>query len=139
MGNFAGHALRVEYIDGIEWKVIEQTILDNFRFVTNHGEVLIPDDGFITDFASVPAFLSNIIPRTGKGKFGAYGPSCVIHDYLYVTGKIDGKWVTRKYADDIFVECNNALGVSGWVTRLMYHEIRLWGSFVWYSHKDGRP
>src|SRR5688500_11341220 len=62
--------------------------------------------GFVTDFASVPRILWNILPPYGK-----HSRAAVLHDWLYVTGIVD-----RATADRIFLLLMEALGV-GWVTR----------------------
>jgi hypothetical protein len=138
MGYFNGR-LVVEYIDGIQWKVLQLNPADPFQFTTTDGEKIIVPHGFITDFSSAPDCVQWFVPRTGDGWKQAYGPSTVIHDLIYTTGKICDTWITRKRADNIFIQCNEARKVSPWLTIIMYRFIRWFGKPIWSRHDDGRP
>ena len=74
--------------------------------------------GFITDFASVPQILQNIFPREGS-----YTVASVFHDYCYGTA-----CVTRKEADDIFLQGMKDLGTSFFVRYSIYLGVRLGGA-----------
>jgi len=105
--------LRLEYIDGRKWKLLEPLTYftqDGTRGIDVHA-------GFITDFASVPRFFWRILPPTGK-----YGAASVIHDFLYRYGIY-----TRAEADRIFLEAMEELGVSWLTRRTMYRAVRLFG------------
>ena len=77
--------------------------------------------GFTTDFASIPRFARNLIPKLGK-----YNKAAVIHDYLYSV-----KITTRKGADKCFRDGMKDLGVVKWKRTLMYFAVRLFGGFAW--------
>lgn len=77
--------------------------------------------GFVTDFASVPRGLWNILPP-----FGRYSRAAVLHDWMYHTGIVN-----RARADRIFLEGMAALGVS-WAKRwAMYFGVRVGGWVRW--------
>lgn len=117
-------ALELRWIDGHNW-----LLLKNFLYVTNVrlvGNVLIAvPAGFVTDFASVPRVLWNLLPPTG-----GYGEAAVLHDYLYRTR---GK-ATRIQADAVLLEAMKLAGVD-WLTRwVVYLGVRVGGR---RSYKGG--
>lgn len=115
-------ALVLEYIDGHTWKVVNE-----FVYMTNVGKlgsVHVPAC-FLTDFASVPKALWNIMPPTGM-----YGKAAVLHDYLYRTPHI----ASKADADSVFLEAMTALGVGWWTRNVMYHGVRVFGGS---SYKGG--
>lgn len=108
--------LRLEYIDGRDWKIIQY-----FRYVSEdvlERAVVVPR-GFVTDFASIPRFLWRVLPPTGK-----YGKAAVIHDFLYRTEA----GATRAQADAVFLEAMSDLGVGFLKRYAMYLAVRLFGS-----------
>lgn len=90
-------------------------------------EVIIVPKGFITDFASVPRGLWNIFPP-----FGEWAAAAVIHDYLYKTKGLDGRY-TRKQADKIFKEAMEVLEVPKWKRELMHKAVNVFGKNGWGS------
>lgn len=78
--------------------------------------VLVPV-GFATDFASLPAFARVFINRNGKSR-----PAAVVHDRLCVTQE-----VSRKRADQIFLEALKYCNVSAIVRYSMYAAVRAYG------------
>lgn len=90
------------------------------------GRIIVPD-GFITDFASVPRGLWNLLPRVGRSNRAA-----VVHDYLYQQGGI-----SRRVADAVFRE---ALEVSdvGWRRHLFWVGVRLGGWRPWRRYRATR-
>lgn len=115
-------ALVLEYLDGKNWKVVEE-----FDYHTNIEPLYVirVPAGFITDFASVPRLLWRVLPPTG-----AYGKAAVIHDYLYRTPGI----ATKAEADNVFLEAMEALGVGWWTRYVMYEGVRAFGGS---SYKGG--
>jgi hypothetical protein len=107
--------IRVEFVDGRLWKVIEEY---RWRFV------IVPA-GFLTDFASTPRALWWWLPPTGR-----YAPAAVVHDYLYVVGV-----TTREVADRLFLEGMAELGVNAVRRRLMYWAVRLFGADQWERYR----
>ena len=76
---------------------------------------------FETDLASVPRFLTWLVPR-----YGRYTKASLIHDYLCSTAdpKV-GSPTDRFKADEVFREAMRELKV-GWVRRWM-----MWGAVTW--------
>lgn len=92
--------------------------------------VLIPA-GFLTDGASVPRGLWNIIPP-----FGRYNKAALLHDFLYKTGRMNRARVTRKQADEIFLAAMVALDVPGWQRWAMYAGVRVGAWRAWGCYRD---
>lgn len=127
--------LRLEYIDGREWKVI--TPFEYCLGAPNGPERLYVHPNFITDFASIPRILWAILPPTG-----AYGKAAVLHDWLYrghfissVTAAGFGwRRPTRAEADHILLEAMQVLGVD-WLTRYtIYAGVRIGGWMTWRKY-----
>ena len=84
---------------------------------------------FVTDFASIPRFFW-FLPD-----WGTYNKAPVIHDVLYSSKKIMDKPITRKQADDIFLEAmlidfrNHKQGKL--VAYLEYLAVRIFGWLAW--------
>jgi len=112
--------LKVEFIDGKNWKVLEA--FEYHVGKKDSKEVITVPIGFKTDFASIPrAFYTLIGPPTGE-----YGKAAVIHDYLYRNAI-----GTRKRADKIFYEAMGVLGVSAWKRKVIYWAVRIFGRGSW--------
>ena len=93
---------KLERIRGTDtWRLVEDFIV----FLTDGRKILIPH-GFITDKASVP--LGLLIKRDDKYIIDG----ALVHDYLYATQKIQGKWITRKQADQILLAICKHVGMS---------------------------
>lgn len=114
--------------DGNHWKLL--TEFDYERGLLGSGDIIRVPAGFITDFASVPKILWNILPPIGLA-----GKAAVIHDWLYA-----GQQFSRAETDGIYLEAMAALGV-GWAQRYaMYAGVRLGGWVAWKEHqKRGDP
>jgi Protein of unknown function (DUF1353) len=118
MGKFLDRLVLSPLSDGVMW------FLDRrFRYETSDGTLIEVPARFETDFASVPRFFTNILPR-----WSTYGPAAVIHDWLYWSKTTD-----RKRADDILLEAMRELQVSDWKRWVIYHGVR-WGG--WYAWRD---
>lgn len=104
--------LVLEYLDGHNYRLV-----NTFQYDSSIGTITVLAE-FVTDFASIPKFLWNILPPTGK-----YGKAAVIHDYLYRTPGA----ASKEIADAIFLEAMNALGVGFWTRYTMYLAVRLFG------------
>jgi len=107
------------------------TLLAPFRYgpsaIARH--IIDVPAGFITDFASVPKIVWNILPPDGP-----YGRAAVVHDYLYSTKGLGGE-LTRAQCDGILLEAMKALAVGGLVQAVIYRAVRLFGQ----SHWDAPP
>ena len=125
--------------DGRKWRLFCQFGYDVGK--KGSGDRITVPAGFVTDFASSPRPIWFIIPPWGK-----YGKAAIIHDYLYQFLK----WMLeqpqykplfdhfdyartnpRKFADDIFREAMEVLGVEMWRIFLMYWGVRLFGWLAW--------
>ncbi len=113
--------LIVEHLDGRNWMVVE-----DFEYHVgskDSKEVIEVEDGFITDFASIPRVFWIFL---GSPAGGQYGKSAVIHDWLYRKGI-----GTRKRADEIFLEGMEVLNVNKVRRTLMFWGVRLFGWSSW--------
>lgn len=111
--------LKLEYLDGKNYRLIEA-----FSYDSSLETITVPA-GFVTDFASVPKLLWNLLPPTGQ-----YGKAALVHDYLYRTHGYSSKIV----ADAIFFEAMKALGVGRCTRNIMYLAVHLFGGS---SYKGG--
>jgi hypothetical protein len=131
--------LELEYIDGEKWKI---TAPFDYHLGAPDGleTVKIPP-GFVTDFASVPRILWNILPPTGL-----YGKAAVVHDWLYQhrtlvklqTAKaipIIVQIVDRGEADSILLEGMEVLGVSWFTRHTIYAGVRVGGWKPWNEYR----
>ena len=93
---------------------------------TNGTLFVIAKSGLKTDGASVPRVFWRAI---GSPFVGDYVCSAIIHDALYMS-----EAMTRKDADDLFLEMMKVEGVSYWKRYAMYWAVRAGGGFVWKKH-----
>ena len=82
------------------------------------AQVAVPE-GYITDFASIPAAARFAFPP-----YGRHAKAAVLHDFLYSVGE-DGH---RAFADVIFRDAMTDLGVEGARRDIMYQAVHLFGS-----------
>lgn len=131
------NALDVEFIDGKNWRVIHTFVYD-IGDLGSGKSVVIPE-GFITDFASIPRGLWNVLPPTG-----GYGKAAVVHDYLYrggyittILGNVEThNNPTRAETDAILKEAMDVSGV-GRVTRwTIWAGVRVGGWLAWNKGHD---
>ena len=89
--------------------------------LTEIAHVTVPR-GFFTDLASVPPPFNNLYPANGK-----YAAAAVLHDFLceYLSITIKGKptCITRRIADDIFMDAMFQLGVNTSEVRVLYESV----------------
>lgn len=133
--------LELEYIDGKNWKVIAPF---EYHFGSPDGDELVDIPvGFITDFASIPKILWNILPPVGS-----YGKAAVVHDWLYRRRTVvfdclvcetghPLRSVSRREADYRFREAMQVLGTD-WLTRwVIWAGVRLGGWWAWRQDARG--
>ena len=81
--------------------------------------------GYLTDGASVPRLFWNIIPP-----WGAYGQSCVLHDYLceypYYFEGLASTTLSRKQVNNIFNDAMEITGLNKSKRRLIYGGVELY-------------
>lgn len=85
--------------------------------------------GFVTDFASIPRVLWNLVGGPADGK---YRLAAVVHDYLYRTPGI----CMRDQADDVLSEAMQVSGVSRWQRWAIYRGVRLGGGIAWKHNRE---
>jgi len=106
--------LILEYLNGRRWRLVQA-----FTYHSQLAErAFIVPAGFVTDFASIPRCFWRVLPPTGE-----YGKAAVVHDGNYR----ENTTVTRKMADDVFLEGMRDLSVPAWKAQIMYHAVRLFG------------
>lgn len=81
------------------------------------AEVIRVPAGFVTDLASVPRILWWLLPPHGR-----YAKAAIVHDYLY-----EHAIGSKAYADKVFLEGMQVLGVGRTRRTLMYWAVRLFG------------
>ena len=89
---------------------------------TQAGEVTTVRAGFVFDFASIPRLLWPLFPPAGDGR-NLYGLAAAWHDWLLEHRRIGGRAITRREADDLFLEIMLYVGVAPWVARVMYRAV----------------
>ena len=117
--------LRLEDIDGHT-----MSLLEPLKFYSAEQRMVVRvDPPFVTDFASIPQILWNILPRNGK-----YDRAAVLHDAAYrlqlrdVTGKFFP--ATKSQADRLFREGMDADGVDRLTRNVMYAAVVIFGKFA---------
>lgn len=73
--------------------------------------------GFISDLASTPRFMWTIFPPLDR-----YSKAAILHDYMYKYAI-----ASKEYADGVFLEAMEVLGVPGWKRISLYLAVRLFG------------
>jgi hypothetical protein len=136
-GHFIGK-LQLEYIDGLLWKQINPDDKNLFGFILDDGRSIIPENGSITDFASIPKIFQSILPPCGNGPKARYGFGAVIHDKLYRDGKIGLNKITQQETDDILKLCCESVGCEEWITHSIHGGLTVGGFVAWneYRNKD---
>lgn len=111
--------LELEYIDGDNWRLTAGFEYDS----VNDWKIIVPA-GFVTDFASIPRLLWNIVPPAE-----GYGKAAVIHDYLYryTPDGPNKTWWSRRDADGVFLEAMGVLAVPAWKKWPIWLAVRVFG------------
>lgn len=90
--------------------------------------------GFETDLASIPRWLTIIVPKLGR-----FNSAAVIHDFMYRNGyvmnfsrdPVQKQSINRKQADDIFLDAMEYSGVGYLRRKLIYFGVRSVGWRYW--------
>lgn len=134
--------LELEYLDGEFFKVTAP--FDYAVGAPDSPIVVHVPVGFLTDFASIPRVLWNILPPTSW-----YGKAAVIHDFLYQHGQVDAFTITQRYADDVLNEAMGVLAAAAlevhdsiagefrlWADReAIYEGVRIGGFVTWDKYR----
>jgi hypothetical protein len=103
-----------------------------FRF--HHPEfprIRVPA-GSLTDGASIPRIFHAIL-----GPSGPWFPAAVVHDYLYSTASsANHPDVSRKLADQIFLQAMDDCGVGGITRTVIYYAVRAFGWLSWRNKRN---
>lgn len=100
-------------------------LLEEFAFYSDGlGRVITVPAGFVTDLASIPRLVQNILPNDHP----TIEMPSVIHDHLYTT-----KTTTREQADGVLREGMELQGASGFVRNAVYRILRMFGGAHWNS------
>lgn len=122
----------LRYENGCVWYVHNTDKISPFGYQLSDGRKIIIPDNFKTDFATIPRIFWFIAPPVGYGARAAYGKAAVIHDYLYRNKSIGGTAISRKIADDIFVECMKVSNVHPVRQYIMWLAVRMFGWLLWH-------
>lgn len=120
---------------GSSWELIEP-----FSVYTETLKAIVTvPSGFRCDGESIPSILRWLVPPFGQTKRGAFA-----HDYLYRLGgykATNGNFVqvTRKQADDVYLELVKAKGAPTWRASMRYRVLRLVGWIAWNESVRNRP
>ena len=93
-----------------------------YYFQEEEARLFIVPTGFYTDLASIPAPARMVLPVND-----IHARSSVLHDYLYAFHR--RLRLTRKQADDIFLQAMKSDKVPYWKRYTMYLGVRLGGGF----------
>lgn len=115
---------------------IRQVLLESLH-VTVHDRArswsFIVPAGFVTDYASIPRLLQNLLPPRGRGN-----RANIAHDYLYQYAPIDlltNKTITQQRADQIKLLGDAWCGEPFRRRRAMYRGLRLFGWWTWRTYR----
>lgn len=103
-----------------EWLVIEPFIFWSSRI----QQFIVAPRWFITDLASIPQLVRNLIPVNGFHRHAA-----VCHDVLYSLSS-SGR-CSKEEADKVFLDMMKLYGVSRWKQIAMYQAVNLFGRKSW--------
>jgi len=129
------------YIDGVWWRHCYDPVSTTapLRFIHSRLPLtLTPPNGFIHDFASIPAIGWAVMGGpAGNGSDSMHGPAAILHDWAYEHQAWDqGAPLSRKGADQLFAAALEDLNVSEWRVRTMYRILRAFGGKHYRMHRD---
>ena len=109
--------------DGIRLQLIDALVYDSALL---QRSLLVPA-GFVTDLASIPQLLWNVLPP-----IGAYDEAAVVHDYLFQHPP-DG--VTLRLANAVLNEAMAVCRVRRWKRRAIYAGVVIGGWVTWNRYR----
>jgi Protein of unknown function (DUF1353) len=112
------------FTDGKHW-IVKQPL--TYIVGVSSDSVTVPR-GFVTDFASIPAYLQSLIQPTGPNLLPA-----VVHDYLYWN-----QTCTREQADQIMLLAMIENDVPASQRNSIYRAVRLGGASAWNENAAAR-
>lgn len=123
---FLNHLIAVD--DDIPYTLVQSLDYDSAIL----GGVVTVPAGFVTDLASIPRIIQNLIPKEGR-----YNRPAVVHDFLYRLGAYRGAPIPRKTADQVLLEAMYAAGVDADRADVIYAGVRLGGWLPWRRYRRG--
>lgn len=117
------------------WDVEKQAHTDDWETQTGFvmflcdGRKLCIPAGTKYDKASSPRISWWYLPRDDKHVIIA----ALVHDYLYVTQKVEGQPIERSEADQIFYELLRQAGMRYTKAKIAYWAVRMGGWSFWNS------
>jgi hypothetical protein len=128
--------LKLEDVDGETWLVDEPLRFYSSKF----GRTFKVPQGTLTDLASIPTWVQVIgailglctpLPRNFLSKSGKYNRAAVLHDAAYRDRLTDLHGielrVSRKLADELFLEAMLADGICVRKAKALYRAVRTFG------------
>lgn len=110
------------------WTANKAFVLDApFTYISRVGSIVVPK-GFVTDFDSVPRLPLAYWLAKGRTRLAP-----VIHDYLYATHALDGVPISRRFADQLFLEAMVDESVGRAARRMIWAGVRAGGFLAWRS------
>lgn len=122
MSTFTDDLTITALADGMNWKVFQPVVYEVGE-VGSDNVITVPS-GFITDGASVPRPLWDLLPA-----WGTYSRAAVIHDYLcrlIDDGHPHPLAFDRKTADGIFYEAMVVCGTGATMRWMMWAAVRFY-------------
>lgn len=105
-------------------------LISDFVVIVDGVPIVVPR-GFVSDLASVPWLFWRVFPR-----FGPWNAAAIVHDWLYQVGRIGGREITQREADEIFLAIMRANPeCPRWKARAMYIGVRLGAFGVWQGYR----
>lgn len=117
--------LNLQDIDGMHWLLLTPLI-----YKASSKLLYCVQAGFLTDLASIPRGLWNVLPKTGK-----WDKAGVLHDWLY---QFPGK-LTRAEVDGLLREACQACGVGPVSRYLIWNGVRAGGWKPWNAYRANPP
>jgi len=136
VGTFSGR-LRLDFVDGQRWSLVGTDPPFQWNGSASPSPV-IPPEGLITDFGTIPHLLASWFPGAGWGRHGQWGPATVIHDWLYLAQKqADGTPLERAQADRILWQAMRDSKVGIGRRCIIWLCVRLFGWiwWAWFRHE----
>lgn len=91
----------------------------------NKEDIITVPEGFESDWASIPQALQLFISKVGK-----HSKPAILHDYLCVMNHKDKSFISRKKADEVFLEAMKIKGVNLVKRYIMYAAVRVYAIFA---------
>ena len=120
--------LLLETTDDGKWRVKRP-----LKYKHDHFGIIVVPAGFVTDLDSVPR-----LPFAYMLTKNASREAAVVHDYLYETGKIGKREISRADADRVFLDAMVDEDVAWWQRRMVWLGVRVGGWRPWRRYRRGQ-